>query len=217
MTFSPTPSLETSRSESSKSDRRLPSQKLVKNHFQELMRSEAVDDHPKKKNLFSLVSDQEALFKQTVVPTPCPQHEAPFLVEGTHSTETVERTPSFFSSDVYLFFEQLCSKMIIQASSHSTETTLVIDNPHSLFFGTEITIKEFSTAPKVFNIEVLSHPTAIQTIESHSEHLLCLFRQEHFPFSVHRFDTHIRQETEPLVSFNPEMGEDEQEKKEEEK
>ena len=122
---------------------------------------------------------------------------------------------------VEALFEKMASSMIIMDLCQETQTTLVLDHPHlsgSVFFGTTITIKEFSTAPKAFNVEILSNPTAIATILQQQDHLLSLFAKGNFPFTIHRFDSGIQQETmeTPLINRYTEREKEEGQKEKQE-
>jgi hypothetical protein len=89
--------------------------------------------------------------------------------------------------------------MIVMSSSNEVETTLFLDNPSSIFCGSRITIREFSTAPKVFNIEIASNAQTIATLDAARSDLLAAFQNGKFNFSVHRFDTEVqRSEERPI-------------------
>jgi hypothetical protein len=93
------------------------------------------------------------------------------------------------SADAALLFEKMASSMLILYSSGDQETTLFVDNLDSIFCGTRITIKEFSTAPKIFNVHITSNPSSLHLINAHKAALLNSFEQGKFPFSVHRLET----------------------------
>jgi hypothetical protein len=79
-------------------------------------------------------------------------------------------------------------------NSQDQETTFVLETD-SLFSGTSVTIKEFQTAPKVFNIELTTtSSTALSLIESHLQQLQGLFKyhEKSFGFSVHRINSGLQ-------------------------
>jgi hypothetical protein len=99
--------------------------------------------------------------------------------------------------------------MLVMNASNDVETTLFLDNPHfasSALFGTQITIREFSTAPKAFNIEIISNPGGVALIDAGKNDLLNAFREGNFNFTVHRFDTHIEQTPDRPVFHRKEGG-----------
>lgn len=93
------------------------------------------------------------------------------------------------SVDAAQLFEKMAASMLILYSSGDQETTLFVENRDSIFCGTRITIKEFSTAPKIFNVHISSNPSSLHLINAHKAALLTSFEQGKFPFSVHRLET----------------------------
>jgi hypothetical protein len=97
-------------------------------------------------------------------------------------------------TEVEALFEKMASTMLIMHASDEKETTLLLNNPEfssSPFFGTRITVKEFSTAPKVFNIEIAADQRALSLLATHKDALLAAFEGHKLPFSVHRLDTQL--------------------------
>lgn len=120
------------------------------------------------------------------------------------------------SPEVQALFEKMASTMIVMQTSGEAETTLFLDSPQfasSIFFGTQITIREFSTAPKAFNVEIVSTPSAIHAIDPCKNDLLSAFQNGHFNFSIHRFDTYIHTEERPVLHRKENNGDDHQERK----
>ncbi|MEK7339182.1 MAG: hypothetical protein WBD50_08200 [Candidatus Rhabdochlamydia sp.] len=92
---------------------------------------------------------------------------------------------SHFPLEIEELWGKLASASILMNHSQDKETTFILDTNTSLFSGMRITIKEYSTAPKVFNIELApTSSTALSLIASHVPQLLNRFRQESFGFSV---------------------------------
>jgi hypothetical protein len=129
---------------------------------------------------------------------------APFLLQngGTIVSAASANAP-VLSPEIEAVFEKMASSMIIMTSSHEVETTFFLDNPQfasSVLFGTKITIREFSTAPKAFNIEIASNPNALSVIDASKIDLMSAFEKANFNFTVHRFDTAIQQsEDRPVL------------------
>lgn len=97
-------------------------------------------------------------------------------------------------AEIEALFEKMASTMLVMNSAKEQETTLFLDSPQfssSAFFGTRITIKEFSTAPKVFNIEIATHQTALNLLTTHKDALLAAFEGHRLPFTVNRLDTEL--------------------------
>jgi hypothetical protein len=194
---------------------------LPDQRFGDLMKVASVDDRPKDKDLFSLIEEEDddevneplcSAPYPTFLQTSCPSDQEPETAAVLMATSPLVAQPVPFdpgfsnvataprvsiSPGIEALFEKMASSMILMCSSNETETTLYLDNPHfasSVFFGSKITIREFSTAPKAFNIEIASSPAAIAALEAGKQDLLAAFQQGNFNFSVHRIDSHIQEE-----------------------
>ena len=101
--------------------------------------------------------------------------------------------------------------MIVMTSEGSTKTTLILNNDlfeSTLLENAEITIEEFSSAPKIFNVTISAGPRGIEMVRSQMEEFLKLFQEKKFGFSINRIDTEIAS-SKPLFS-RKELDEDEQ-------
>lgn len=117
------------------------------------------------------------------------------------------------SAEIEAAFEKMASCMLVMHASNDVETTLFLDNPHfasSVLFGTQITIREFSTAPKAFNVEIISNPGGVALIDGSKNDLLSAFRDGNFNFTIHRFDTHIEDTSDRPLFHRKEGSGDEQ-------
>lgn len=95
---------------------------------------------------------------------------------------------------VMQIFERMVGVMTIMTSSGITETTIHLDAPQfqgSVFFGAQITITEFSTAPKAFNIEFIGSPQGVNLFKGSIEELVAAFQAGNYNFKVHRVDTSL--------------------------
>ena len=178
--------------------------------FKELMKTSAVTEEKKKKNLFTLIEEEKK--EEDLEPTSLAAGNlthplTPLSSSGVEATRALPPT-------LEILFEKVASSMVIMHSNEEQETTFVLDNPNfasSPFFGTKITIKEYSTAPKAFNIEISSYPAALAQIAAHQGDLMAAFQNGRFNFSVHRLDTQLldtderpvfcREETQEQGSF----------------
>ena len=137
---------------------------------------------------------------------------APFVARGgeplfSNPTATVKVLPP----EIEALFEKMVSGMIVMCSPSEagvTETTIVLEN------GTRITIHEFSTAPKAFNVEIASHhPHALAMIDAHKQELLSAVHEGNFNFSIHRFETQLQQSEDRPVLHRKESGDDSRDQK----
>jgi hypothetical protein len=115
--------------------------------------------------------------------------------------ELIQQKPSAcFSSDqisascVSVEIEALFEEMItVMTSLHENgiqETTFYLDANSSIFSGMQITIKEFSTAPKIFNVELIGSPEAAQLLQANMAGLIEAFNREERKFKINRLETH---------------------------
>ncbi len=105
-----------------------------------------------------------------------------------------------------LFFETMVNEVQQLVASKETQTTFFLNSPlfkHSPFYGTKITIREFSTAPKAFNIEIATSPIALAHITTHQASLMYAFSEHRSLFSVNRLDLQLHIEEKPLFHRKP--------------
>ena len=202
------------------SESRGSSQTPDRRRFRELLKADPVDENLREKDLFKLIEEKEQEDALEGIPTlppflpslvSNPKEESinaaipvntplPFtsLSSDASSTSCIS---SVLSAEAHALFEKMASTMIVMQTSGETETTLFLDSPQfssSVFFGAQITIREFSTAPKAFNVEIIASSLAIQAMNSCRNDLLSAFQNGRFNFSVHRFDTFLLAEERPL-------------------
>lgn len=88
-------------------------------------------------------------------------------------------------------FEQMVGVMTVMDLSGITETSITLDNPQfaqSVFYGAQITITEYATAPKAFNIELSGNQQALNLMGAHTEELVAAFAAGNYNFKVNRID-----------------------------
>jgi hypothetical protein len=98
-------------------------------------------------------------------------------------------------------FERMAGVMTIMTSSGMTETTINLTAPQfasSVFFGTQIIIQTFTTAPHAFNIQLAGTPQAVALFQGNAEDLMAAFQSGNYNFRVNRLDTRILTEDKPL-------------------
>lgn len=205
--------------------------------FKELLQPLPIDEKPRNKDLFSLMEEEEE--EKIIEGFACAQISlsSPFLEQKKEQMGKVDAAicspppvfPHFIPDnpsnsatpvhsalflEIEALFEKMASSMIVMSSSGEIETTLCLDNPSSIFFGTKITIREFSTAPKTFNVEIASFTPAILAIEASKSDLLSAFQNGKFNFSIHRFETScIQNEDRPVLHRKESSDRDNKERK----
>ncbi len=90
--------------------------------------------------------------------------------------------------------DKLCSEMLVMDAESCITTTFVLETENfinSPFYGTKITIEEYCTAPKVFNVSITAQESAITLIEAQMINFFELLETRNFSFAIHKIDTHL--------------------------
>jgi len=176
-------------SSSSLSSKKLDRLEGVGTPFKEILVSPVDSREGKKGDLFALIEEELEEESNPLIEASMP---LPFMSQASLSSlESCSASLSSFQPSLPLVMEKMVGTLILMHCTGETHTTLVLDQPqfsNSPFFGTQITIKEFTAAPKTFNIEISSNQAALLSIQKGSEQLLSLFKKGDFGFSVHRLD-----------------------------
>ncbi len=103
---------------------------------------------------------------------------------------------SFSSHAVQIaeLFKEMVGCMVHCKDSGIEQTSIVLDAPEfskSLFYGAKITITEYSTAPKIYNIEFSASPEALKVFQMSASELMAAFQNGNFGFEVNRIDAHF--------------------------
>ncbi|MES2199662.1 MAG: hypothetical protein V4489_05805 [Chlamydiota bacterium] len=90
--------------------------------------------------------------------------------------------------------DKLCSEMLVMDAESCITTTFILETDafiNSPFFGAKVTIEEYCTAPKVFNVSITAQESAITLLESQMTGFFQLLETRNFSFSIHKIDTHL--------------------------
>lgn len=88
-------------------------------------------------------------------------------------------------------FERMVGVMTVMHESGISETTLTLDNPQferSVFYGAQITVTEYTSAPKEYNIEMTGNQQAVDLLNANVEELVAAFQAGKYNFKVNRID-----------------------------
>lgn len=91
-------------------------------------------------------------------------------------------------------FDRMVGVMTVMTNSGIKETTITLNAPQfakSAFFGSEITITEFSTAPLEFNIQLTGTSQAVDLFQGSAQELVAAFEAGKYNFKVNRIETAI--------------------------
>lgn len=124
-------------------------------------------------------------------PAPTPEAAAVGFAVPTAPSETTAPYLNL-TSGVMDLFERMVGTMTVMTLTGETQTTLNLTAPqfaNSLFYGAQITITEFSTAPKVFNISFLGNTAAAAKVfDNNVADLVAAFKAGQYNFEVGRID-----------------------------
>jgi hypothetical protein len=112
-------------------------------------------------------------------------------------------------AQVMELFDRMAGVMTVMTLSGMTETTITLNAPQfasSVFFGAQIIIQEFSTAPKAFNIQLNGNPQAVALFQGNADDLMAAFQAGNYNFRVNRLETGYLSER-PLFKRKEKTGE----------
>lgn len=145
---------------------------------------------------FSSMEEEKAEDTDKIAPS-----DAAVLSLGTPDAQAVptsapgpESLPSYahLNPQIQEMFDRMVGVMTVMTQSGMTETTFTLNSPQfasSVFFGTQIIIQEFSTAPQAFNIQINGTPQAVGLIQNSADDLMAAFQAGNYGFRVNRFET----------------------------
>ncbi len=105
------------------------------------------------------------------------------------------------NTEMLSLFEKMVSLIMVMQAKGDNETTIHLTSPEfssSAFAGAQITIREFSTAPYVYNIEFLGTAQNAALFDANSASLRQAFDSEKRNFTIHRIEAHLLKEQKPL-------------------
>lgn len=115
------------------------------------------------------------------------------------------------STQVGALYDKLLQAIVVAHANGVQETTFFLDGnafSSSVFHGAKITITEYSTAPKVFNIDFSAHSKAVALFQSHAAELLIALQKKELGFSVNRIDSSLLAEEERIAIQKVEREDD---------
>jgi hypothetical protein len=116
---------------------------------------------------------------------------APIASGSTMQTQSVKA----LSGELLALFESMASEITIMDANGVTETTITYASkePHtSPFHNTQITVNEFRTAPKAFNIQIDTSPQALAILQKNLPNLTAAFETGKYCFKINRLDISLK-------------------------
>jgi hypothetical protein len=107
--------------------------------------------------------------------------------------------PSYMTlkPEILALFEKMVGVISVMKDMNDTETTIHLNTPefaNSKFFGAQIVIKEYSTAPLAYNIEFQGTAQNAADIEKEVGAFMNAFQTGNHNFSIHRFESRLLQQ-----------------------
>ncbi|NGX45818.1 MAG: hypothetical protein K940chlam2_00998 [Chlamydiae bacterium] len=101
------------------------------------------------------------------------------------------------SAQIIQLFEKMIGALTHIHQEGISETTIELTSDgfaSSVFYGATITLTEYSTAPKVFNIHLSATPEGVALFEAHAGELSAALHKGNFGFGIHRLETELQNE-----------------------
>lgn len=122
---------------------------------------------------------------------------------SAHLIPSASATPSSYSSltpEMLKLFEHLASTLVVIDTNGVKETTIHLNSAEfsSKFAGVQIVIREYATAPKQFNVELLGNAQNVELFEKNIPHLMSAFKEGHYNFKIHRMEASTLSKNRPL-------------------
>lgn len=110
--------------------------------------------------------------------------------------------------EVFQLFEHMVMAITVMNESGITETTIHLNSADfSLFAGAQIIIKEYSTAPKAFNIEFLGNAENSALFSSSAQDLVASINSGNYTFRINGIDSSLLSSQRPLFHRKEKPGE----------
>lgn len=132
--------------------------------------------------------------------------------QETYSPPVLPTGSGFTSYPISLLFDRMVGTITVMDSSGIKTTEFMLSGEEfasSVFYGARITITEYSTAPKAFNVQLSANPEAVALLQGSMPNLLANFESGKYAFRIHRLDTSVLEER-PLFKRKGSSGSDQQ-------
>jgi hypothetical protein len=159
----------------------------------------------------NLEEEKEKLSPDTTEGAPLPL--AADLPGAAIFSPSQEALPSYANihPQVMEIFDRMVGVMTVMNMSGMTETVITLNAPQfasSIFFGSQIIIQEFSTAPQAFNIQLNGTAQAVALFQGNANDLMAAFQAGNYNFRINRLETGYLTER-PLFKRKEKAGEKE--------
>lgn len=139
-----------------------------------------------------------------------PGEVAPFAPHIEAPAPTAPSPYAQMSPQVLALFERMVGVMTIIQTTGVTETVMTLNARQfasSVLYGSQIVIREFSTAPTAFNVEFIGSPEALALVQQNIPGLMGAVQQGNFNFTINRFDVKLATGEKPIFTRKEAVGE----------
>lgn len=134
--------------------------------------------------------------KEEILPSE-PSLTSPQLSQTTYQPPLLPTGSGFTSYQISQLFDRMVGTITIMNDSGIKTTEFILSGEEfssSIFYGAHITITEYSTAPKTFNIQLSASPKAVALFQENMSNLLVNFASGNYAFRINRLETSLIEE-----------------------
>ena len=146
-----------------------------------------------------------------------PQAPSPESMQVPTQAQPAPTAPAAYATlhpTVLDLFERMVGVMTVMTAAGITETTLTLSAPeyaNSAFFGAQVIIKEFVTAPKAYNVQIVASPQGVALVQKNMSDLMSSFQAGNYNFKVNRLEALLSTERPLFRRKERVSGEEEEE------
>lgn len=163
--------------------------------FADLMVEDREEKPFRLKSPLDVIAEMEEAEEDEKAPLMAAPHTSPTPFCAIYSpTSEKGVAPIAPSPQVAEIFDHIATRLTFIDEKGIQETTIELTDPHyakSPFYGATITIREYSTAPKTFNVYLTASSVAVSLFQTHASALIEAFPYGKGKFSIHRYETHL--------------------------
>lgn len=114
--------------------------------------------------------------------------------------------------EMLALFEKMVGVMSVMNTSGISQTTIELTSPQfasSIFYGAQIIIKEYSTAPRAYNIQILGSAKAVDYLQGKLSTLSTALQRGEYAFTVNRVEVGLLKSARARVTRKKNVKEEE--------
>ncbi len=132
----------------------------------------------------------------------CSALSMPLLVQSIQLSQTTSQSITALESLIPILVESTQSGITHLTDRGMKETWITLDGTRftdTALEGVKLVIREFSTAPLAYNVELRCSPTSLAHLQSLLPSLTAAIQQEHHSFVIHKIDAYLHDSPPPLI------------------